>query len=100
MVAQDDPRLRGRVSGQVTEPNPVPRRRVGPPRYKRAIVIWIALYPAVVAALSMLRPVIGEWPIPLQALVLTTIIIPTAVWVLIPIVERCLRTWLEPAADG
>jgi antibiotic biosynthesis monooxygenase (ABM) superfamily enzyme len=70
--------------------------QVEPPRYKRAIVIWIALYPAVVVALALLRPVIGEWPIPLQALVLTVIIIPAAVWMLIPLVQRLLRVWLEP----
>lgn len=70
--------------------------RLEPPRYKRAIVIWIALYPAVVVALSVFRPVIGEWAIPLQALVLTAVIIPAAVWVLIPLVQRILRRWLEP----
>lgn len=65
-----------------------------PPRYKRAIVIWIALYPAVVVALTILRPLIGDWPIPLQALVLTLVIIPAAVWGLIPLVQRWLRGWL------
>lgn len=65
-----------------------------PPRYKRAITIWIALYPAVVIALSLLRPIVGEWPIPLQALALTAVIIPAAIWVLIPLVQRVLHRWL------
>lgn len=71
------------------------RYPVEPPAYKRAVVIWIALYPAVVIALFALRPLIGEWPIPLQALVLTLVIIPAAVWVLIPFVQNRLRNWLE-----
>lgn len=70
------------------------QNRLEPPTYKRAIVIWIALYPAVVVALSLLRPIIGEWPIPLQALALTAVIIPAAVWVLIPLVQRLLGRWL------
>ena len=70
------------------------RSHFEPPRYKRAIVIWIALYPAVVVALSLLRPLIDDWPIPLQALVLTLLIIPAAVWVLIPLVQRWLHRWL------
>lgn len=65
-----------------------------PPRYKRAIVIWIALYPAVVVALTLLRPLIGDWPIPLQALALTLVVIPAAVWVLIPLAQRWLHGWL------
>lgn len=73
---------------------PAARAHREPPRYKRAVVIWIALYPAVVVALSVLRPLIGDWPIPLQALALTLVVIPAAVWVLIPLVQRWLHGWL------
>lgn len=98
MVARDDSGLRRRASGRVTDAGPQEAAnptRLGPPTYKRAIVIWIALYPAVVVALSLLRPLTGDWPIPLQALALTMVVIPTAVWVLIPLVQRLLRRWLE-----
>lgn len=74
--------------------------RAEPPRYKRAIVIWIALYPAVVVALSILRPLIGHWPIPLQALALTLVVIPAAVWVLIPLVQRWLHGWLTSESSA
>ncbi|HEU4894758.1 MAG TPA: hypothetical protein VFT85_02880 [Acidimicrobiia bacterium] len=82
----------------MTDPDPIavepPSQE--PPRYKRAVVIWIALYPAVVLALTVLRPLIGDWPIPLQALALTAVIIPAAVWFLIPLVQRLLGNWLAP----
>jgi len=82
----------------VTEPDPIAVEPASqePPRYKRAVVIWIALYPAVVLALTVLRPLIGDWPIPLQALALTAVVIPAAVWFLIPLVQRWLAGWLAP----
>jgi len=81
----------------VTEPDsatPATQRPDEPPRYKRAIVIWIALYPAVVVALATLEPFINNWPIPLKALALTLVVIPAAVWVLIPLVQRWMYGWL------
>lgn len=98
MVAPHDTRLRRRTGRGVTDPGliAVEPPSQDPPRYKRAIVIWIALYPAVVVALTVLRPLIGDWPIPLQALALTAVIIPAAVWFLIPLVQRWLAGWLTP----
>lgn len=84
--------------GSDSEPSVTPSTaegRLGPPRYKMAIVIWLALYPAVAVALSALRPLIGDLPAPLQALVLTLIVIPLAVWILIPFVQGRLQSWLE-----
>jgi antibiotic biosynthesis monooxygenase (ABM) superfamily enzyme len=101
MVAGDDSGLRHRASERVSEPGDdavesVSPARLGPPTYKRAIVIWIALYPAVVVAISLLQPFTADWPTPLHALALTLVVIPAAVWVLIPFVQRLLRHWLEP----
>ena len=68
---------------------------VHPPRYKVAIVVWLAIYPTVVVTLLLIRPLTADLPIALQALVLTLIVVPLAVWFLIPGLNRLLAGWLS-----
>jgi uncharacterized protein len=73
--------------------------RSGPPRYKVAVVVWLAIYPAVVAVQLVLRPFTRDLPLPLHTLLLTLIVVPIAVWLLIPALNRWLATWLSPQRD-
>ena len=66
-----------------------------PPRYKVAVVVWLAIYPTVVLTLLLVRPFTQDLPVPLQALVLTLIVVPLAVWFLIPWLNRLLAGWLS-----
>ena len=65
-----------------------------PPRYKVAVVVWLAIYPTVVLTLLLVRPYTRDLPVPLQALVLTLIVVPLAVWFLIPWLNRVMAGWL------
>lgn len=67
----------------------------GPPRYKVAVVVWLAIYPTVVLVLLLIRPFTLSLPLGLQALVLTLIVVPVAVWLLIPRLNRLLARWLS-----
>jgi antibiotic biosynthesis monooxygenase (ABM) superfamily enzyme len=71
----------------------------GPPRYKVAVVVWLAIYPSVLVTLVLVRPYTHELALPLQVLVLTAIVVPVAVWILIPRLNRLLAGWLRPG-DG
>jgi uncharacterized protein len=69
--------------------------RPGPPRYKVAVVVWLAIYPTVVVALAVLGPFTRDLPLALHALLLTLVVVPIAVWLLIPTLNRWLARWLN-----
>jgi antibiotic biosynthesis monooxygenase (ABM) superfamily enzyme len=66
-----------------------------PSKYKSVVVLWLAVYPAVVIGMTLLRPLVGDLPIAIQALLLTFFVIPLAVLVLIPFMQRRLSSWLQ-----
>lgn len=67
------------------------------PRYKSAVVIWLAIYPALTVTLFLLSPVLTPLPLFLRTLVLTVILVPLMVYVLVPGVQRLLARWLKPS---
>jgi uncharacterized protein len=68
-----------------------------PPRYKSAVVIWLAIYPALTVTLFLLGPVLTPLPLVLRTLVLTVILVPAMVYLLVPGVQRLLASWLKPS---
>jgi uncharacterized protein len=66
------------------------------PRYKLAVIIWLAIYPALTLTLVVLGPLIAEWPVFLRTLVATVILVPATVYVLIPTMQRLFAGWLRP----
>lgn len=69
---------------------------VPPPRYKMAIVSWLAIYPLVVLILESLNFILIHLPIPLKAAIITLICIPTMTYVLMPRMTRLFSKWLYP----
>ncbi len=65
-----------------------------PPRYKVAFVTWLGLYPVLTALIFMMRPLIGELPMPMQTLLLTAIVVPMMTWFIAPIMQRLFAGWL------
>jgi antibiotic biosynthesis monooxygenase (ABM) superfamily enzyme len=65
-----------------------------PPKWKFAVMVWIAIYPAI----TMLQYLIGDklvrLPIPIRTLILTGILVPFMIFVLLPILRRLLGSWL------
>ncbi|WP_448519830.1 hypothetical protein [Rhodoflexus sp.] len=66
------------------------------PRWKTAIVIWIAIYPTLTLLLSIIGDYVNSIQVlPLRTLVLTLIIVPLMVFVLLPLLNKLLRPWLH-----
>jgi antibiotic biosynthesis monooxygenase (ABM) superfamily enzyme len=66
-----------------------------PPRYRQAIIVWLAIYPTITLLLELGGPLINNWPLPLRTLVLTGIAVPMMVFVLLPVLQRAFAGWLR-----
>jgi antibiotic biosynthesis monooxygenase (ABM) superfamily enzyme len=69
---------------------------VAPPRWKMAIVVFIAAYVISVLTRSFLTPSIGHWPILANGFIFTAILTIGLTYFAIPILNRLLRRWLYP----
>jgi antibiotic biosynthesis monooxygenase (ABM) superfamily enzyme len=88
---------------------PAPRRRpvrraaspaaapTGPPRYKLALLTWVAAYPIITVILGLLGPELASWPLGLRTLVVSVLMVATLTWFVMPGLTRLLRPWLRPA---
>lgn len=65
-----------------------------PPRWKMAVMIWLGIYPTITTALWVLSPFIRPLPLPLKTLCLTLVVVPTMVWVMLPLLQKILHKWL------
>ncbi len=57
---------------------------VVPSIHVRALATWITIFPLVAIALTVMGPITVGWPPILRAFVLTAIIVPLAVYVIVP----------------
>ena len=67
------------------------------PRWKTAVVIALAIYPASLLVQLVLGPVLGGWPLPLRVLATTAVLVPFMVWAGVPWLSRRLDRWLHRA---
>ena len=66
-----------------------------PPKWKFAVMVWIAIYPTITFVSYLIGDIIKEWPLPLKTLLMTGILVPTMVFVLLPILRKLLTNWLN-----
>ena len=78
------------------EQQPIPPAR--PPRWKQAVITWVAVYPALTVTLAVLGPMMESWPLPLRTLLVTLLLVPIVVYVIVPLLTRVFRGWLFPSA--
>lgn len=71
-----------------------------PPRYKQALVVWLAIYPTITLLQLTFGSTLAQLPIPLRTLVLTGVLVPLMVFVLVPTLNRLLARWLKPAGEA
>jgi Uncharacterized protein conserved in bacteria len=55
-----------------------------PSVHVRAIITWIAIFPLVAIGMTLMAPVAETWPPVVRALVLTLVVVPLAVYVVVP----------------
>lgn len=65
------------------------------PRWKTALVIAAAIYPASVLLNLLLGPAIAVWPMAARVVLTTAILVPYMVWVAVPWLTRRLDGWLH-----
>jgi antibiotic biosynthesis monooxygenase (ABM) superfamily enzyme len=67
---------------------------VPPPRWKMAIVVFIAAYTTSLLTRSFLAPLISEWPLIASTVIFTTILVISLTYFALPVLSRLLRRWL------
>jgi antibiotic biosynthesis monooxygenase (ABM) superfamily enzyme len=66
-----------------------------PPKWKFAILVWLAIYPTITLVSFLIGDFIKKWPLPLKTLVMTGILVPLMVFVLLPVLRKLLGKWLH-----
>jgi antibiotic biosynthesis monooxygenase (ABM) superfamily enzyme len=69
-----------------------------PPRWKTAVVVWLAIYPSITFVLWLAGPKIQGWPLAVRTLAITAVVVPLMVFVLLPGLQRLLAPWLRRQA--
>lgn len=67
-----------------------------PPRYKMAVVTWLAVFPTITAIFLLLSPVLNALPFLLRTLLLTLIMVSLMTYVIMPRMTRLFSPWLYP----
>src|SRR5215475_5052536 len=66
-----------------------------PPRWKMAIATYLGVVPVVMGLALTLGPLIRHWSFVLNNLVFNALVVVLLTWVVMPLVTRALRGWLE-----
>jgi len=57
---------------------------VTPSVHVRAVATWLTIFPLVALGMTLMAPVSADWHPVLRALVLTAIVVPLAVYLIVP----------------
>jgi antibiotic biosynthesis monooxygenase (ABM) superfamily enzyme len=63
-------------------------------KHKRALLIWLAIYPLITILFYLLSDFIQDLPIPAKTLILTLIAVPLVVYFILPFYMKIFRRWL------
>lgn len=66
-----------------------------PPKWKFAIMVWLAIYPTITLVGFLIGDLIKNWPLPLKTLLMTGILVPLMVFILLPLLRKLLGDWLH-----
>jgi len=66
-----------------------------PPKWKFALMVWIAIYPSIMIVQLLIGNQIINLPMPLRSLIMTGILVPLMVYVLLPLLRKVLQNWLN-----
>lgn len=70
-----------------------------PPKYKMAIVAWLAIFPLITLIAGLLGPWLGQFPLIPRNLMTTVVVTLLMTYVLMPGLTRLLAFWLFPKRD-
>ncbi len=66
-----------------------------PPRWKSAILIWLAIYPSITLFLFLFGERLMALPLPLRTMAITLVLVPLMVFVLLPMLQKLFAGWLR-----
>lgn len=66
-----------------------------PAKYKMAILIWLVVYPAINVLFFVFEKPLQNAPMPIKTLVISLILVPSLVYVFLPLMTKWFRKWLE-----
>lgn len=69
---------------------------VPPPRYKMALVTWLAVFPLITVISTLLQNQLLPLPLVFRVMLVTAIAVPTMTYVLMPQMTRLFAWWLYP----
>jgi antibiotic biosynthesis monooxygenase (ABM) superfamily enzyme len=75
---------------------PAPVRTPAPSVHERAFITWAAIFPLVVLAQLALAPFIDTWHPVLRTLAMTLVVVPIAVYVVVPRLTAAYLKVLRP----
>ena len=70
-----------------------------PPKYKMALVAWLAIFPLITLITWLLGPMLGQFPLIPRTLGMTIVVTLLMTYVLMPALTRLLAFWLYPKRD-
>ena len=65
------------------------------PKWKFAIMVWLAIYPAITLLTYLIGDYIKNLPLPLKTLIMSGILVPLMIFVLLPILRKVMGNWLN-----
>jgi len=77
-----------------------PTSSVHPPRWKMAIITALGVWPVSMLVPSVLKPFLASVPQLLQALLIAVGIVIVLTWVVMPVLVKIFRAWLENHSQG
>jgi len=69
---------------------------VAPPKWKMAIVTFIAAYCISTLVNYILNPFLGRWPLLVSSIIINVILIVSLTYLAMPILSQLLQRWLYP----
>jgi uncharacterized protein len=73
-----------------------PRPMIPPPRYKMAIVTWIAIFVLIVIINLLFGSYLASLPMLLRSFVLTVVLVALMTYVVMPRMTQLFKAWLYP----
>ncbi|MFC6671980.1 antibiotic biosynthesis monooxygenase [Marinobacterium aestuariivivens] len=70
-----------------------------PPKYKMAVVAWLAIFPLITLITWLLGPWLGQLPLIPRTLGMTVAVTLLMTYVLMPLLTKLLAFWLYPRRD-
>jgi uncharacterized protein len=74
---------------------PAVTARAGPPRYKTVAITWLAVYPTLTLLLELFGDDLSKLALPLRTLVISAVLVPVAIYLVVPLLRRVFRSWLR-----